>query len=345
MAKTDRILVTGATGFLGSYLVRLLVSEGFTQVRAMKRANSPMDLVAEVADKVEWVEGDIMDVPLLETVMDGCQKVYHCAAVVTQPKTNIPQMMRINIEGTANVVNVANYRNVDKLLHVSSIAALGRHKKEQELDEENHWIRNEFNTDYGISKYLGEQEVWRGMAEGLNAVVINPSVIIGSAYWNRGTAKIFETVWKGLKFYPPGTTGFVDVRDVAQMCLQLMEGDYQDLRVIANADNLNYKTFFGMVAKALGKKPPSIAATPLMSALAWRLDWLRAKLTGGHHVITKTRVQQTSCTYHYNNTLSKTLLGFKYRPMEETVGDTGKQFLEKGGKDFGVLKFKHNALL
>ena len=327
MAKTDNILITGATGFLGSYLTRLLVAQGFTNIKAMRRTNSPLDLVKPIQDQVTWIEGDIMDVPLLESVLEEGQKVYHCAAVVTQPKTNIDQMMRINVEGTANLVNVANYRNIAKLLHVSSIAALGRHKKEQHLNEENHWIRNEFNTDYGISKYLGEQEVWRGMAEGLTAAIINPSVIIGSGFWNRGTAKIFETISKGLAFYPPGTTGFVDVRDVANMCMQLMEGEHQNVRVIANASNLNYQTFFSKVAQSVGKKPPHIATNSLMSALAWRADWLRAKLTGGHHIITKSRIQQTSCSYYYNNQQSIDLLGFQYRPIDQTIMETGTQFL------------------
>lgn len=328
MSKTKQILVTGATGFLGSYLVRLLVAQGYTRIRAMKRVTSPMDLVLDVKDKVEWVDGDIMDVPFLEDAMVDCKQVYHCAAIVTQPKSKPAEMMRINVEGTANVVNVALYRNVSKLLYVSSIAALGRHKKEQQLDETNHWQRNEFSTDYGVSKYLGEQEVWRGIAEGLNAVIINPSVIIGSGYWNRGTAKIFETLSKGLRFYPPGSTGFVDVRDVAEMSLQLMESDLKEVRVIANAVNWSYLAFFTAVAKSVDKKPPSTPTNPLMSALAWRADWLRAKLTGGHHVITKSRIKTTSCSYSFDNSKSIELLDFKYRDFHETIKETGAQFLQ-----------------
>ena len=339
MAKTDRILVTGATGFLGSYLLRLLVAQGFSQIRALKRANSPLDMVSDVIDQIEWIDGDIMDVPFLESAMENIDKVYHCAAIVTQPKTNVREMMHINVEGTANVVNIANYCNVGKLLYISSIAALGRHKKEQTLNEENHWLRNEFNTDYGTSKYLGEQEVWRGIAEGLQAVVINPSVIIGSGFWNKGTAKIFETIWQGLGFYPPGTTGFVDVRDVAAMSIQLMESDLHSVRVIANTDNWSYLRFFSQVAEALGKKPPGIAANSFMSSLAWRADWLRAKITGGHHVITKSRVQQTSCIYHYDNKRSTELLRFVYKPLEETIRETGKQFLacQENGKGVDYL--------
>jgi dihydroflavonol-4-reductase len=334
MSKSDQILITGATGFVGSYLLRMLVAQGYTRLRAMKRAGSRMDLVADVKDKVEWVDGDIMDVPFLEDAMEGCVQVYHCAAIVTQPKTSVREMMRINVQGTANVVNVALYSNVSKLLHVSSIAALGRHKRSQQLDESNHWQRNEFSTDYGVSKYLGEQEVWRGIAEGLNAVIINPSVIIGSGYWQQGTAKIFDTVWHGLRFYPPGMTGFVDVRDVAKMCIQLMESELKEVRVIANAVDWTYLQFFTEVAKSVGKKPPSLPANALMSALAWRLDWLRAKLTGGHHVITRSRVMTTSCSYSFDNGLSKKLLEFEYRDFEETVRETGGQFL--GGKERGA---------
>ncbi len=336
MSKTKKILVTGATGFLGSYLLRQLVADGYTNIRAMKRASSPMDLVTAVQDRVEWVIGDIMDVPFLEDAMEGCEQVYHCAAIVTQPKVKVSRMMRINVEGTANVVNVALFRKVDKLLHVSSIAALGRHKKEQDLNENNHWQRNEFSSDYGVSKYLGEQEVWRGIAEGLNAVIINPSVIMGSGFWKQGTAKIFDTLSKGLRFYPPGKTGFVDVRDVARMSIQLMESDLQEIRVIANAVDWTYLDFFTAVAKSIDKKPPTIPTNALMSALAWRADWLRSKLTGGHHVITKSRVKTTSCSYTFENKKSKELLGFVYRDFGETLQETGKQFLtakEEGAKN------------
>jgi dihydroflavonol-4-reductase len=339
MSKTKQILVTGATGFLGSYLLRQLVAEGYSNIRAMKRASSPMDLVKEVQGKVEWVIGDIMDVPFLENAMEDCEEVYHCAAIVTQPKTKVSDMMRINVEGTANVVNVAIYRNVGKLLHVSSIAALGRHKKEQHLDENNHWQRNEFGSDYGVSKYLGEQEVWRGIAEGLNAVIINPSVIMGSGFWKQGTAKIFDTLSKGLRFYPPGKTGFVDVRDVVKMSIQLMESDLKEVRVIANAVDWSYLEFFTNVATSIDKTPPNIPTNALMSALVWRADWLRAKLTGGHHVITKSRIKTTSCSYTFDNSRSKDLLGFVYRDFEETLREAGKQFLEarKDGKGSSFL--------
>lgn len=339
MSKTKKILVTGATGFLGSYLLRHLVAEGYTEIRAMKRATSSMDMVQEVRDAVKWVDGDIMDVPFLEDAMEDCDQVYHCAAIVTQPKVEVSEMMRINVEGTANVVNVAIYKNVAKLLYVSSIAALGRHKKEQTLDENNHWQRNEFSTNYAISKYLGEQEVWRGIAEGLNAVIINPSVIIGSGFWKRGTAKIFDTLSKGLRFYPPGMTGFVDVRDVAKMSHQLMESDLNEVRIIANAVNWSYLDFFSAVATSIGKKPPSIPTNALMSALAWRADWLRAKLTGGHHVITKSRIKTTSCSYSFDNKRSKELLNFDYRDFGETIKETGKQFSESklSGKEMAFL--------
>ena len=339
MATSDPIFITGATGFIGSYLLRTLVADGFSQITALKRPDSPLDLVKEVQQKVEWIEGDLLDVPLLEKAMDGCQKVYHCAAIVTQPKADLQQMMRINVEGTANVVNVSNYRRVNKLLHISSIAALGRDKKRQHLDENSHWQRNKFNTDYGISKYLGEQEVWRGIAEGLQAVIINPSVVIGSGYWQKGTARIFDTISNGLRFYPPGTTGFVDVRDIARMSIRLMESELHNIRVIANADNWNYKQFFSVVARAMDKKPPTIAANPLMSALVWRADWLRAKLTGGDHVITRSRVQQTACSYFYDNKRSKELLSFQYRPLGETITATARQFVQSqnDGSSAGYL--------
>ncbi len=340
MEKSKKIFVTGGTGFLGSYLLRYLVAQGYTNIRALKRASSPMFLVEAIQDKVEWIEGDILDYFLLEDVMQDSELVYHAAAIVTADKEEERLMGKVNGEGTANVVDAALHCQVEKLLYVSSIAVLGRKKKVETLSEKSHWTRSKFNNAYAISKYQGEQEVWRGVAEGLNAAIINPSVIMGSGIWNRGTTGIYTKIDEGLPFYPIGGTGFVDVRDVARMCIQLMESSIAGQRVIANAANLSFKDFFTTVADALNKKPPGTKATPFLSGLAWRADWLRAKLTNSPHVITKSRALLTSCFFSFDNSLSKELLGFEYIPIEKTLRETAEQYLEgkaSGGRA-GVLE-------
>ena len=175
------IFVTGATGLVGSYLVRHLLAQGKNNIRALRRSESNTKLVADFYDLVTWVEGDILDLPSLEDAMDGVQQVYHCAAMVSFEPRNVARMMKVNVEGTANVVNTAMFRGVEKLVHVSSIAAIGRNLRQPDVTENSKWQRSPINSNYAISKYLAEQEVWRGSVEGLAVGIVNPSVEIGRA--------------------------------------------------------------------------------------------------------------------------------------------------------------------
>ena len=208
------ILITGATGLLGSYIARYLVAAGLP-VRAIKRATSDLSLLAEAKDQIEWVDADVLNIPSLEDAFQGVSYIYHSAAAISFKKSERERMMKINIEGTANVVNVANYMGVQRLLHVSSVAALGKGKTDTMLNEDAVWEDSPYDTGYGLSKYLGELEVWRGMVEGLDAVIINPSTILGAGRWSDSSTRIFSKVEEGLSFYPKGSNGYVDVRDVA----------------------------------------------------------------------------------------------------------------------------------
>ena len=201
-----QILVTGGTGFLGSYLLRILLKKGYQKIRALKRDSSDLSLVHNVKDQIEWVEGDLLDPESLGDAMEGVRQVYHCGAMVSFDPKQSNQMMRVNVEGTENIVNIALEIGIEKMVHVSSIAALGRTKETPNVNEETYFKRDENNSNYSISKYLSEQEVWRGIAEGLPAAILNPSVIIGSGFWNKGTGRMFQKVWDGLKFYPVGST-------------------------------------------------------------------------------------------------------------------------------------------
>ena len=321
------ILVTGGTGMLGSYLLRYLVRNAYTNITAIKRANSSFALVEEIQNKIHWVEGDILDVPFLEDVIQNKEQIYHCAAIVSFGAKNKKEMLQTNVEGTANIVNLALDFGVKKLLHVSSIAAIGRTKKDSSISEKTKWARSDHNSYYAISKYQAEQEVWRGMAEGLNIVIINPSVVIGSGFWDRGTCRLFERSWKGQKLYPEGTTGFVDVRDVARMMIQLMESNISGERFLANGENLSYFSFFSQIAKVLEKTAPSIKATSFLKGLAWRMDWLRSKITKQSPIITKTTALITSRKYLYQNQKSIEKLNFQYTPLEQSIKETGEQFL------------------
>ena len=219
------ILVTGGTGLVGAHLLYDLTSSG-KKVRAIKRTSSDISVVKKVfsyysADSenllknIEWVNAELSDVYSLLDAMEGVQEIYHCAAMVSFEKKKEEEMMKINIEGTANMVNAALAKSVSKFCHVSSIAALGRDEKGGFISEETFWKSSPDNSNYSISKYGAEREVWRAAEEGLNVVIVNPSLIIGGGNWTQSSSNMFSKGYKGIKYYSSGENGFIDVRDVS----------------------------------------------------------------------------------------------------------------------------------
>jgi dihydroflavonol-4-reductase len=321
------ILVTGGTGFLGSYLLRKLVSVG-EPVRALYRKQIPSQL-SDIQDKIEWVTGDITDVCALEDALVGVDRVYHCAAVVSFHPGAHAQMMKINVEGTANVVNLCLDAGVKKLVHVSSVAAIGRAKPEQIVDEDIEWVDSPNNSQYGVSKHLAEMEVWRGSAEGLDVAVVNPSIILGSGFWDDGSGMIIKNAWKEFPFYTDGVTGFVDVRDVAEIMVRLMNSDIKGQRYVIAAENWKYHDLFNELASQLGKKPPHIPVKPWLAEIVWRIEAVKTKLTGKKALLTKETARTAQLKVSYNNSkILKALPDFSFRPLKETVADMSKAYLE-----------------
>lgn len=342
--NTKKILITGATGFVGSYLTRYLVQQGYSQIWAIKRPNSRMDLVKEVSDKINWLNGDVLDVPFLEDILRGVgiEQIYHCAAVVSYDPRDRENMYDINVNGTANIVNLALDFGVPKLIHVSSIAAIGKDERTPHVTEDAKWQRAFQNSHYAISKYQAEQEVWRGIAEGLNAAIVNPSVILGGQYWHQGTGKLFEQVGQGLRYYSTGTTGYVDVRDVVKFLVSLMESPIENQRFILNGENLPYKILFEQIAQVLDKKPATIKVTPLLRELAWRIEWLKSRITGKRSLITKETARASGTTFYYHAEKSlKAFPNFSYTPISQTIKETGELFLksQRENTDSDILQF------
>lgn len=334
-SKDKQILVTGGTGFLGSYLLHYLLREGYTQVRALRRPNSRMDLVADIAEQIAWREGDLLDIFALEDAMQGVQQLYHCAAIVSFDPRDRDQMRQVNVEGTANVVNAALHAGIEKMVHVSSIAAIGRSKQSNIVNEQNKWERSDYNSEYAISKYLSENEVWRGMAEGLPVAVVNPSVIIGSGRWHEGPQQLFRLVWKNFPFYATGVSGFVDVRDVARFMMQLMESNIENNRYILNADNLSFQTIMNEIAAHLQRQQPHIRVTPLIQQIAWRVEWLRARLLGHRPLITREVARHATRSFYYQNDKSLAdFPDFEYTPINQTIAETCRQFRQAAEADF-----------
>ena len=324
------ILITGATGLTGSHLALELTRRG-SKVRAMKRKDSSMAMIRKVFDlyaenpedqfsMIEWVEGDLLDIFSLEDAMEGVEEVYHCAALVSFLPEDKKKLMRMNTEGTANLVNAAIEKKIRKLCHVSSIAALGRPEQQSDLIDENLvWKTSKHNSMYAISKYGAEREVWRGTAEGLDVVIVNPSIILGLAGPGMGSSRLFNTVYNGLRYYPPGQNGFVDVRDVARAMIALMESDIQNERFILNAVNLEYRKLFSLMAEEFGKPAPSVKVSPALSGLAWRIEKLRSAITGVKPLITRETANTAVQQYTYSSEKIKKAIGFEFTPIEDTL--------------------------
>lgn len=333
-----QVLVTGGTGFLGAYLLNYLVQKGY-QIRAIKRKTSSMDLVKNIQSQIEWLEGDILDIPFLETAMKGVQQVYHAAAVISFDPREAAFMLKVNAEGTANMVNAALYEGVEKFVHVSSIAALGRKEFQPHINEMAQWENSKQNSNYAISKFKAECEVWRGMQEGLNIAIVNPSVIIGAGHWNQGSCQLIQKVAKGFKFYPKGSTGFVDVRDVARAAILLMESDISGERYILNGVNWSYQKFFTETAKALQQSPPNKLAAPWMINFLWRAEWLRSKIFRSSPLLSRETARTSQATYYYHNEKIVKDLGYDFISMEETLHATAKAFKESQAKtlNYGLM--------
>lgn len=299
------IFVTGSTGLVGSHLLFRLVKNGKSPI-ALKRPFSDLTktknvfsyyekVPSDLFEKIKWVDGDILDGNLLIDQLKDIHEVYHCAAAVSFQSSDKNALTDTNVIGTTNIVNACLENKINKLVHVSSIGTLGRADASGIVTEETYW-NNKRTSAYSTSKYKAEMEVWRGIAEGLNAVIVNPSIILGPGNWQDGSSKLFTTVFNGLKFYTTGTNGFVDVRDVANIMIRLMESNINGERFILNSENISYKDLFEMMAAELKVKPPNLKANKILSEIAWRLLAVKTLLTGKPSTITK----ETSETANQN---------------------------------------------
>ena len=323
------ILVTGASGFLGQHLVQRLSVSG-KSVRALYNHTTPSKELLNLAG-VTWQQCDLLDIFETEQAFIGITEVYHCAAIVSFDPARKEEVLNQNIESTANVVNAALEQGIRKLIYVSSIASLGRSETETKLiTEEAEWEESNRNSVYGLSKYYAEMEVWRGIGEGLEAVIINPGIILGAGNWDKGSAKLMRVVNDEFPYYTEGVNGFVDVQDVVSIMTILMDASIASERFIVCSGNYPYRDVFTQMANNLGKKPPHIRATSFMTGFIWRWSLLKNKLSGTEPTITKETVRNAQSRCYYDNSkLLKILPDFNYRPISETIADMSAAFLKK----------------
>ncbi|THD69079.1 NAD-dependent epimerase/dehydratase family protein [Robertkochia marina] len=322
------ILITGGTGLVGSHLILQLL-EKKSSLRILYRSEAKKEqtlrfleqkgISASRLSSLEWIKGDILDLTLLNKAVEGTQEVYHCAALISFDTRDYKRLRKINIEGTANVVNTCLHHGISKLCYVSSIAALGKPSNNKWVTEEQSWNPQQNNNVYAITKYGAELEVWRGNQEGLPSIIVNPGVVLGEGLWEHSTEKFFKAVDNGLSYYTKGTTGFVDVKDVVKAMISAMEKDIVNEKFILVGENKTFKDLFSIIAAYRGKKPPMKEVNPWILEVLWRLDWLFANLFRQPRKLTKANARSSGETTFYENKKVKQTLDFTFTPLEETI--------------------------
>jgi len=330
------ILVTGGTGLVGSHLLYHLLLEN-DSVKAIHQKTSDINTVQkifsyytsnheEVFNKIIWVEAKLNDVSTLNTAFKDITHVYHCGAFVSFNPADYQRMRRVNIDGTTNIVNLCIANSVKKLCFVSSIAAVEKNTDNDLIDESENWNNANYKSGYAITKYGAEMEVWRASQEGVDVVIVNPGVILGSGFWHKGTGNLFTFINKGFKFYTEGVTGFVGVKDVVLIMQKLMQSDIKNERFILVAQNISFKNVFFYIADALHKKRPTIKVSKVLSEIIWRFDLVKSKITFNAPLITKYSARSSQSKSYYSSQKIKNFLKFEFESMVKTMERIGVDF-------------------
>jgi nucleoside-diphosphate-sugar epimerase len=336
------ILVTGSTGFLGAHMACYLILQG-KKIKLIRRSTASLvefnkifnyyfnhfsiDAKNALFQSLNWVEADILNLPQLQEAFLGVTEVYHCAAMVSFAQADKTKMDKTNIEGTANMVNLALINKVEKFCYISSIAAIGRSLNGKTINENCKWENGKLNSNYAISKYKAEMEVWRAKEEGLNVCIVNPGVILGYGDFTKGSVVLFNSVYKGMPFYTNGVNGYIDVQDITKVCLQLMEQNIFGERYILVSESISIKSLFFNIAKYLDVKPPRIAITPFLSEVAWRIFAIVRFLKLSKFSLTKETARASQKQFYYDNNKIIKSLNFKFKPVEQTIKEVCNAFL------------------
>lgn len=323
------ILVTGGTGLVGAHLLYQLSIENDC-IKAIHRKNSDLEAVKKtfsyytddfesLFQKIEWVEADITDICALEIAFENVTEVYHAAALISFERKDYKAMRKINIDGTANIVNFCIEKKIKKLCFVSSIVTIGKSQNEQPTNETNEWDIEKNNNGYAITKFGAEMEVWRASQEGIPVIIVNPGVILGPGFWHTGSGKLFSTIYNGFNFYSEGVTGYISVYDVVKVMMLLMKSTIENERYILVAENKNFRNVLNEIAQNFNKKIPAIKISKLMSELGWRLDWFKSKITRSSPLLTKQVAKTIHQKTYYSSEKIQKELNFEFESIERTI--------------------------
>ncbi len=329
------IFITGGTGFLGAHIIAKLAIDGVS-IKALKRNNSSTDFLKKILlkynvldfyNKIEWVNGDILDYPLILNSLYNVDKVIHSAAIVSFDKRNSKFVTTDNVNGTSNLINASISNNVKRFCHISSIAAIGSTENGELINESTEWLNNKGNSAYSIAKYYSELQVWRGVSEGLSCVIVNPSVIVGAGNWKTDFSSIFTKIFNGLNYFPSGSSGFVDVSDVAEIVKQLtLNSEISGERFIVSAENISYYSLLKMIAELLNKKVPSKELSENLLKITSKLSSITSFFFGNSVAISSDLARIANKKLNYSNNKICELLNYKFTPIEETLRLMAKEF-------------------
>lgn len=312
------VAVTGASGVVGSAIVKKLADNNI-KTRSVIRSAANTGLLTPFKHATEIVEADVLDMAGLMKALEGVDVVIHAAGYVSFNPRKKDRLFNVNVEGTRNVVNACLADKTPRLIHISSVAALGRHRANSTINEDSRWVAGAITSDYSQSKYSSELEVYRGQEEGLNVSIVNPSVVLSAGDGLRSSSLLFGYVWRQCKFYTNYNLNYVDARDVAEVVARLLKGDFNGERFVASAGSAPIKEVFKLIAERLKKRAPGIHVPPVLAKAAARLEEFRAVVTGGEPAFTRQSVRLLREDVLFENTKAKKVLGMEFQTLESTL--------------------------
>ena len=320
--------ITGATGLVGSTILKSLAIQG-KKIKILHRPESNLSIIDDIDGDIISIEGSLDDIPLLIEELKGVHTIIHAAALVSFDKKDKQEIYNTNIQGTKNLVDAALISKVNKIIHISSVAAVSRKKESKIISENTQWVESPLNSIYGKSKYLAELEVWRGFEEGLNGFILNPSIILGKGDWNKSSSKLIKFIHKHKNHYPKASMNFVDLRDVRDVMLKLMSKQINGERFILNGGQCSYKELFEETSTLLNitniRKPISINKLKIIQKLAS----LKAILTNSPSLLTKETLTSLQNPIQYDTTKIEKFIDHKFRNLQNTLEDIVPYYIDK----------------
>lgn len=334
-----KILITGANGLIGSYISRQLLKNTAHDIYAIKRASSNLTLLETVSNKIKWIEGDLRSLEKIESQLAGMDLIIHTAGIVSYHKEDIQLMYQVNHHSTRELVNLCLTHGIKDFIFLSSVSAINHGRPDLTIDESSRFTEGSHNTDYGKSKHLAEMEVWRASQEGLNVSVLNPSIVLGAGIWANSSLQMFKQVWDGMPLLTPGSNGFVDVRDIAKVCEQLIEKGIDGQQYVLHAENKTYEEIISTISNGLNKKIPKKYLSKNMIPFLVAFEKCRSFLLRKRPLLTSIALEKSLERQKYNGSKMTSELGISYRSIDQSLQESCQAFLQSKseGKDYAIL--------